>query len=113
MKKGKTTKEKKNYSQLVNEAVGFSFKEQQNSTLRNCFDPRSFEWKDTSLQEKVNILKKVLAKVNTLDVIISEYKIAFKNRTADKDIEDSLIELLQYLLTKGNTGKKNTIRKQI
>ena len=105
MKKGKSTTEKKHYSQLVEDAVGFSLKEQHLSNLRTCFDPYSFEWTQTKMETKIEILKKVLENGNKLNEILTEYKIAYKDSPASKDVEGSLVALLQYVLTQKASEK--------
>lgn len=105
MKKVKSTTEKKHYSQLVEEAVGFSLKEQHLSNLRTCFDPYSFEWTQTKMEAKIEILKKVLANGNRLSEILIEYKFAYKDSPASKDVEYGLVALMQYLLTQKESVK--------
>ncbi len=105
MEKVKSTTEKKHYSQLVEEAVDFSLQDQHLCNLRTCFDPYSFEWTQTKMDTKIDILKKVLANGNDLNEILTEYKITYNDNPASKDTEQGLANLLQYLLIQGNREK--------
>lgn len=91
---------KRPYTLLVDEPLGINLINQLLSSLRTCFDPWSHEWSETSLEVKIDILKKVVDAGQSLKDILGEYKIRYKNSPASKDTEDGLINLLQYMLTK-------------
>lgn len=72
-------------------------------TLRTVFDPPSHEWSTTTMEEKLDILKKIAKAGENFRMLIREYKMRY-NENGRKDIagsvEDALIELLQYSITK-------------
>src|ERR1700741_4185438 len=92
----KTTAEKKHYTDLVNEALDYPL--YKHCSLRTCFDPYSYEWSETDMDAKINILQKVVAKGNSLKNILAEYKITYRTHPASEDAADGLARLLQHLL---------------
>jgi hypothetical protein len=90
---------KYNYSEKVDKALGEYMATHR--SLRTCFDPGSHEWSETSMEKKVEILKKIVADGNDLQRIILYYKSYFTEMNKPhvvKGVEDGLIELLKYLL---------------
>lgn len=71
-------------------------------TLRTVFDPYSSEWNDTSMEQKVSILKKLIESGEMLEVIAMEYKDFYKkeiNKPAvANDFDKGLIHILEYLM---------------
>ena len=90
----------KHYTELVDEAVGFSM--YKHRTLRTCFDPGSHEWTEATIEKKVEILSKLVSKGHSLQRIIHDYKVFYRemNKThVANNVEDGLTEILEYLLT--------------
>ncbi len=94
---------KKHYQEIVDEVVG------QNSahrTLRTLFDPGSFEWSETSMDEKLDLLKKILnADKISLPSLIFDYTLYYKKESNGRGyVADALPEglaiLLQYAIKK-------------
>ena len=87
-----------NYCDIVDKAMGHNI--YRHRTLRTCLDPGSSEWDETTMEEKVAILKKVAA-VKNLDFIFRHYKVDYiemgKPHVA-KSLEDGLTMLLNHLL---------------
>lgn len=72
-------------------------------TLRTVFDPYSTEYEQTTLQEKVDILKKIKANNIEFQVIINQYKkfyIDENKRYVAEEVEGALIILLSNSLSK-------------
>ncbi len=95
---------KKHYQEIVDEVFGTSF--YQHRTLRTCFDPQSSEWSETTIEKKVEILKKILTSEKiTLDKLIFGYKYYYTHELTNKSyvvnsLEDALIILLNKSLIK-------------
>jgi hypothetical protein len=72
-------------------------------TFRTVLDPYSSEWNGTDFEKKIEILEKVVASGEDLNVLIKDYKERY-NEQNRKDIsssvESALIMLLKYKLTK-------------
>jgi hypothetical protein len=89
-----------NYCEIVDKALGHEMS--QHRTLRTCLDPGSSEWNETTMEEKVEILKKVSA-VKDLNRIFLLYKREYQEMGKPyvaKGLEDGLTQLLKYLLKK-------------
>ena len=72
----------KEYQTIIDELFGAYYKHR---TLRTVFDPYSSEWNDTTVDEKINILKKILdSKKITLNELISSYKIFYTENLTNK-----------------------------
>lgn len=88
----------KHYQEIVDEIFGSLYKHR---TLRTLFDPSSSEWNDTTIEKKIDILKKILnSKKISLDNLILGYKHFYSKELANKghvlnSLEDGLIILLQ------------------
>ena len=87
------------YQTLVDELFGPYYKHR---TLRTVFDPYSSEWTETSIDEKVSILKKILgSKRITLQELILSYKKFYKDSLANKKhVANSVEDALTFLLEK-------------
>ena len=88
-----------NYCEIVDKALGQEMSKHR--TLRTCLDPGSNEWNETTMEEKVEILKKV-SSVKDLDRIFLLYKMEYREMgkpQVAKGLEDGLIEILKYLLS--------------
>ena len=87
-----------NYCEIVDKALGHDMS--QFRTLRTCLDPGSNEWDETTMEKKIEILKKVNA-VEDLQFVFLLYKKEYeemnKPRVA-KRLDDELTELLKYIL---------------
>jgi len=92
---------KKHYQEVVDEIFGSTY---PHRTLRTLFDPNSSEWNETTIERKVEILKKILdSKKISLGSLISGYKSFYSNELTGKkhvlnSLEDGLIILLQNSL---------------
>lgn len=49
----------------------------QHRTLRTVFDPYSAEWAETDYGRKIEILEKVIASGENLEMLILEYKVRY------------------------------------
>ncbi|WP_188442848.1 hypothetical protein [Planktosalinus lacus] len=93
----------KHYQEIVDEIFGSYYKHR---TLRTLFDPNSNEWNHTTIEEKLEILKKILdSNKITLKELILGYKNFYTFELANKEhvlssLEDSLIIILQNTLNK-------------
>jgi hypothetical protein len=71
-------------------------------TFRTILDPYSSEWSETAFDKKIEILKKIVASGECLELIISDYKQRYDEQNR-KDIsscvEEALIILLKHQLT--------------
>jgi hypothetical protein len=66
-------------------------------TLRTVFDPPSSEWNHTTMQQKIEILRKIVANGEKLPRLIRDYK----NRYLEQNRRDIAIETeraLAYIL---------------
>ena len=92
----------KHYQEIVDEVFGTSF--YQHRTLRTCFDPLSSEWSETTIEKKVEIIKKIITSEKiTLDRLIFGYKYYYKHELSNKgyvadSVENALIILLNKLI---------------
>lgn len=71
------------------------------TSLRTCLDPESQEWNQTSVQKKIEILKKFLAKGHSLQELVIDYRafyIAHQNIEVAQRAMDGLMELLNHFL---------------
>lgn len=87
-----------NYCEIVDKAMGHNM--YIHRTLRTCLDPGSSEWNETTIEEKVAILKKVAA-VKKLDSIFRHYKrdyIEMGKPHVAKSLEEGLTILLTHFL---------------
>jgi len=88
---------KEHYQDIVDEVFGSMYKHR---TLRTLFDPNSSEWNETSIDQKLEILKKLLdSNKVTLNEILNGYKHFYQNELANKghvlnSLQDSLTILL-------------------
>lgn len=70
-------------------------------SLRTCLDPESEEWDQTSMQKKIDILRKTIANGYSLQELVIDYRSFYINK---KNIEvaqralDGLMELLNHFL---------------
>ena len=74
----------------------------QHRTLRTILDPYSEEWKHTELEEKIEILKKIVNSGENLEKLVSNFKDRYEDQNR-KDIsasaEAALAIVLQFNLT--------------
>ncbi len=89
---------KEHYQDIVDSVFGSTF---QHRTLRTLFDPQSSEWEDTTIERKLEILKKLLDSDKiTLKEILRGYKHFYQHELAHKGhVIDSLEGGLAILLT--------------
>ena len=88
------------YCEAVDKALGGSYSPHR--SLRSCLDPGSSEWESTTMKERIEVLKKVVADGNDLQEIFLDYKITYREMNklhVAKRLEDGLTELLKYLLS--------------
>jgi hypothetical protein len=78
----------------------------QHRTLRTLFDPASAEWNMTSMEEKVDILKKIQASGERLGKLATEYQNYYRHEHNRPDIADDfksgLVKITEYLLDTKN-----------
>jgi hypothetical protein len=89
----------KHYCELVDDAMGQSL--YQHRTLRTCLDPGSYEWSETSMKKKIEILENVIKAGNDLQRILWEYKSLYRKMNKPhvaNSLEEGLTELLKYVL---------------
>jgi len=89
---------KEHYQDIVDEVFGSMYKHR---TLRTLFDPNSSEWDETTVEKKLEILKKLLASdKTTLDEILHGYKHFYQHELSNKGhVINSLQDGLAILLT--------------
>jgi len=87
----------KHYQDIVDEVFGSIYRHR---TLRTLFDPNSSEWNDTTIDKKLEILRKLLdsGKIS-LDEIIIGYKHFYQTELTNKghvvnSLQDGLVALL-------------------
>ena len=90
---------KNDYQSLVDELFGSNYKHR---TLRTIFDPYSSEWTETTTDEKVKILKKILGsnKMTLQELLLSYKKFYTDTLTNKKHVVDSIEIALTLLLEK-------------
>jgi hypothetical protein len=88
----------KEYQDIVDEVFGSMY---SHRTLRTLFDPNSSEWDETTIDKKLEILKKILdSNKITLDEILNGYKHFYQHELANKGhVINSLQDGLAILLT--------------
>lgn len=88
----------KHYQDIVDEVFGSMYKHR---TLRTIFDPNSSEWDDTTIDKKLEILKKLLnSNKVTLDEILNGYKHFYQSELSNKGhVVNSLQDGLSILLS--------------
>lgn len=72
-------------------------------TFRTILDPFSSEWNGTNYDKKIEILEKVVAAGEDLEILISDYKERYdeqNRKDISSSVESALTKLLQYRLTK-------------
>lgn len=89
---------KKHYQDIVDEVFGSMYRHR---TLRTLFDPNSSEWDETTIDKKLEVLKKLLdGNKITLDEILNGYKHFYQHELANKGhVINSLQDGLSILLT--------------
>ena len=91
----------KDYQQIADKVFGSFYRHR---TLRTVFDPFSTEWNDTSSEQKIEILKKLLnSNKITLPEILGGYKHYYKHELVGKahvvdSLPDGFSSLLAYSL---------------
>ena len=91
----------KHYQEIVDEIFGNLYKHR---TLRTLFDPNSSEWNETTIEKKLEILKKILESNKiTFEQLISAYKNFYKNELSNKEhvlnsLEGGILILLENSL---------------
>ncbi len=90
-----------NYQFIMDDLFGKMYKHR---TLRTLFDPGSSEYDETTIAEKIEILKKIVAsKKIFLDELIRQYKLYYTKELANKayvaeNADKGLSLLLEQLL---------------
>lgn len=75
----------------------------EHRTLRTVFDPFSHEWKQTTPEEKVEIITTLELKGESLYMLIQAYKERYKEIEREDivySVEQALIELLTFAVKK-------------
>ena len=88
----------KHYQDIADEVFGAPYRHR---TLRTLFDPGSSEWDNTTIDKKIEILKKLLdSNKITLEEILRGYKHFYRNELSNKKhVIDSLTDGLAILLS--------------
>ena len=89
----------KHYQEIVDEVFGSMYKHR---TLRTLFDPGSTEWDETTIEKKIEILKRLLETSGiSLEKILSGYKHFYLKELANKGhVVNTLQDGLAILLNK-------------
>ncbi|MCG9971160.1 hypothetical protein [Christiangramia crocea] len=89
--------EMKHYQETIDKIFGKNFKHR---TLRTLFDCNSEEWNETTISEKLKILRTIKkSKEFSLEELILEYKIYYSVELKNKDhVLNSLEKSLEILL---------------
>lgn len=91
----------KHYQEIVDEIFGSLYKHR---TLRTLFDPDSSEWNETTIEKKLEILKRILESDKiTFEQLVMGYKNFYKNEITNKEhvlnsFENGITILLQNSL---------------
>ena len=88
---------KKHYQEIVDEVIG---QHSSHRTLRTLFDPGSSEWNDTTMDKKLELLKKILdsGKISFPSLIFA-YTLYYKKESPGREyVADALPEGLALLL---------------
>ena len=91
----------KHYQDIVDEVFGSMYKHR---TLRTLFDPGSTEWGETTIEKKIEILKKLLETSGmSLEKILNGYKHFYLKELANKGhvintLQNGLSILLNHTL---------------
>lgn len=70
-------------------------------SLRTCLDPESEEWKQTTMKNKADILRKYISNGHSLQELIIDYRSFYidqKNIEVAQRSFDGMVELLNHLL---------------
>lgn len=68
-------------------------------TLRTCFDPASSEWQDTSIEKKIEILRKLVESGEPLEYWIDGYTHFYEEELSSKGyVVKTLPDALKILL---------------
>jgi len=89
----------KSYCELVDEAMGQSL--YQHRTLRTCLDPGSYEWSETTMDEKIEILENVIRAGIDLQCVFWQYKTLYCKMNKPyvaNSLDEGLAELLKHIL---------------
>ena len=89
----------KHYQEIVDKFFGSMY---QHRTFRTLFDPSSTEWKETTIEKKIEILKQLLETGGmTLKEILNGYKHFYLKKLSNKGhVVNSLQDGLEILLNK-------------
>lgn len=94
----KRLKQMKHYQETVDEIFGENFKHR---TLRTLFDCSSEEWQNTSIDEKLKILRTILKSEKiSLEDLVLKYKIFYSSELTNKaHVLKSIEKSLEILLS--------------
>ncbi len=89
------------YCNEVDKALGKEMS--RHRTLRTCLDPFSQEWKDTSPEEKLQIMQKIIQSGTDINRLLKDYKKTYKAMNKMHvvySLEDGLLAMLRIALQK-------------
>jgi len=73
----------------------------QHASLRTLFDPVSHEWSETTMVEKADILRTIIAAGESLWLLVGEYQEDYRNYGREDIVDEAvhgLSDLLEHVL---------------
>lgn len=80
-------------------------------TMRTVFDPHSSEWSDTTIEKKVEILRRIVLNNENLQDLIFDYKQRYLEQNREdiaNSVEEALIILIGFALNPVQTIESNS-----
>lgn len=78
-------------------------------TLRTVFDPGSHEWNQTTMEEKIALIKKILENKLSIEFILAHYEMHYREEGRDdiaRNAKRGLAHILQYAINPPDPGTK-------
>ncbi len=98
-------KKNKNFFERIDEMMGCN-EDYEHRTLRTVFDSFSSEWDDTDMEEKVEILKKMVDSGMNIGITSVEFLMEMEDlnkKISDNDVLLSISAILEYVLKNRST----------
>lgn len=102
------------YSDIMDEVLG---RNHRHRSLRTIFDPYSHEWSETTMDEKVKILQKIVDSERiSLSSLILDIKVYYTQELANKSyavdsVDYAFAEILEHVLAKQTVKSEKPIEK--